>query len=87
VVSTWPEIGDYYLHTDVQEYTEVVQQVEDDRDTRYWFVIDPPTAWTNPDLKAWVETHATLVGVQPLRAPDDQSVWVYLFDPHQPAAY
>jgi mannosyltransferase len=80
VVSTWPEVGDYYLQTDVLRFGKLDPQAIADTRSRNWFVIDPPTSWTNTSLKEWLETHGTLIGVLPIRAPEDESIWVYFVD-------
>lgn len=84
VVTWWPEFGPYYLpETEILPWKEVKQQTVRQSDHRYWFVLDSETIWGNEEMKWWVENHAELIDVLALRTFDDNTLYVYLYDPIQ----
>lgn len=82
VVAFWPEFGPYYLPgKEIVAYQEVTEQMVRQSGQRYWFVLDSETLWSNYELKGWVEQNADLINLLYLRTPDDNALFVYLYDP------
>jgi mannosyltransferase len=82
IVSTWPEIGQYYLDSD-QEIISLAdvnpaQLVSEDR--TLWFVIDSEAVWFAPEIhRQWVENYAELLFVWYLRVREQMNLKVYRF--------
>jgi 4-amino-4-deoxy-L-arabinose transferase-like glycosyltransferase len=87
VVSTWPELGAYYLGTDVKLWQDVDLDTVIDSNKRIWFVVIPDMAWyTNSiDLYWWVEHNCRLTEVLYLRTVDNTNLEIYLCDPSNTA--
>jgi 4-amino-4-deoxy-L-arabinose transferase-like glycosyltransferase len=80
IVTTWPEIGHFYLGSD-QEIIGLadVNPAELARDGRtMWFVIDSEAVWFAPEgHKQWVENNAELLLVWYLRVREQINLKVY----------
>lgn len=83
IVSTWPELGAYYLHQETIPWRDIDLDTVVQSGERVWFVIVPDMAWywKNPDAYWWVVENGELVEVRYLRRLDDASLFIYLYDP------
>jgi 4-amino-4-deoxy-L-arabinose transferase-like glycosyltransferase len=81
LVSTWPEVGNFYMGGDVQRFAEVDPATVAASSTTYWFVVDARTIWTAPVLKNWLEENASLVDRLPLRIPEDEGLLIFRYEP------
>jgi 4-amino-4-deoxy-L-arabinose transferase-like glycosyltransferase len=81
IVSTWQEIGDYYMDEDVITWWDLNTNTVMQNGKRFWFVTDSEVVWVNPELKSWVERNAELIQIRYLRTPQDFSLRVHLYDP------
>jgi len=80
-VSTWEELGAYYLDQEVLSWQDLDPETVIQSGKRYWFVTDTPAVWANERMKLWVEENAELVDVRDLRLPSDPSLRIHLYDP------
>ena len=83
VVSTWPELGDYYLKQDVTLWQDVDAEIVTDSGHRVWFVVIPDMAWFTgtEDFYWWVSHKSRLVKVLYLRTVDNANIEIYIYDP------
>jgi hypothetical protein len=85
LVSTWPELGTYYLDQEFISWQDIDTDTVVQSGKRVWFVIIPAMAWfwQNQDVYWWVSENSELVEVKYLRRQDDASLFIYLHDPAQ----
>ncbi len=84
VVTTWWELGKYYLDGEVISMNELDPVAVVERDQRMWFVDD---GWVNPALSTWLQENGELIDVRDVQMPGKAFVVrVYLYDPEQPRA-
>jgi hypothetical protein len=83
VVSTWPELGDYYLGRETISWKEIDRDAVTQSGKRVWFVIIPEMAWfwKTEDFLWWVTRNSELIDVRYLRLPDNTNLLIYLYDP------
>jgi mannosyltransferase len=82
LVSTWPELGEYYTKQPVVSVAAIDPKSVAAGDRRYWFVIDSEAIWFAPGTtKSWIETNATLKEMRYLRTREALNLRVYLYDP------
>lgn len=84
VVTTFSEIGNYYLkRDDVVRWDDIDQETVESGGRRVWFVIIPDMTWytgTN-DFYWWVSHHTQMIRTLYLRTVDNTNLEIYLFDP------
>lgn len=83
VVSTWQEVGDYYMDRDVISWLDLKPDAVVQSGQRVWFVTDSEVVWINRELKEWVTRNAELVEVKYLRTPQDFALYIQLYDPER----
>lgn len=85
IVSTWPELGEYYLNQDVISWQDTNTADIVQRNQRVWFVVIPDMAWFwgSEDFYWWVANRNELIKVQYLRRRDDANLFIYLHEPTQ----
>jgi hypothetical protein len=81
VVTTRPELGNYYLGQEVLAMKEIAPDAVVASGKRYWFVIDSESVWVTGKIWTWVEQNGELIDVRYLRVPEDISLRTYLYDP------
>lgn len=82
VVTTWPELGRYYIDGEVipMHRLDPLTVVESDR--RMWFVDD---GWVNPALSGWLQENGELIDVLDVQMPGKVfPMRIYLYDPERP---
>lgn len=84
-VSTWPELGNYYLQQETISWQDTNRDDVIARGKRTWFVVIPDMAWFwhSEDFYWWVAHKTQLIDVRYLRRRDDANLYVYLYDPAQ----
>lgn len=80
VVSTRPQLGEYYLEEQVISAWDIDPDIIVRSGERAWFVFDSTMIWTAPIMKSWFEANGNLMDVQYLRVPEDISLSISLFD-------
>lgn len=86
IISTRPEIGQYYLGAGTEITDSQAMDLESELATGQplWFVLDNRT-YVSPDLQAWVDEHTRLQGVRDVSVPGKTyQMRVYLYDPAFP---
>lgn len=79
VVTTWWELGRYYLGADVLTMDQLDPLAVAARGQRMWFVDD---GWVNPTLSKWLQENAELIDVRDVQMPGKVfPMRVYLYDP------
>jgi 4-amino-4-deoxy-L-arabinose transferase-like glycosyltransferase len=79
VVTTWPELGTYYLQEDVIPMYQTDPEAVVQHNKRVWFVDD---GWINPNLYDWLEKNAQLIDILDVHLPGKvYPMRVYLYDP------
>lgn len=83
IVSTWPQIGAYYLGQEVISWQDTGPDAVIQSDKRVWFVIVPDMAWVwnSQRFLWWVQKNCELIDVRYLRRPDNANILIYLCDP------
>jgi 4-amino-4-deoxy-L-arabinose transferase-like glycosyltransferase len=83
VVSTWPELGNYYLQQEIISWQNTNRDDVVARNNRVWFVIIPDMAWFwgSQNFYRWVKNNAELIDVKYLRRQDDANLYIYLYEP------
>jgi mannosyltransferase len=81
VVTSVPEVGNYYLTEKVIGLGDLDVTSVSTESQKYWFVLDSENAWWTPREKLWVENHATLLDVFYLRVRENINLRVYVYDP------
>jgi hypothetical protein len=83
VVSTWPELGNYYLQQEIISWQDTNRDDVVARNNRVWFVIIPDMAWFwgSQNFYRWVKNNAELIDVKYLRRQDDANLYIYLYEP------
>ena len=82
VVTTWWELGRYYLDGEVISMNELNPLAVVERGQRMWFVDD---GWVNPALSTWLQENGELIDVRDVQIPGKVfPMRVYLYDPEQP---
>jgi hypothetical protein len=81
VVTTQPEVASYYLPVPVERFDDLSPAGIVATRARHWFILDARTRWATPGLKAWLEENGTLLAILPRRVPQDQTLFVYRYDP------
>ena len=84
IVSTWPEIGNYYLGDDQEIFrlagTDPAQLALENKPI--WFVIDSEAVWfASSANKQWMENNAELLFVWYLRVREQIDMKVYRYQP------
>jgi mannosyltransferase len=82
IVSTWPEIGQYYLGSDheIASLADINLAQKEGEGRTMWFVIDSEAIWFAPETqRQWVENHAELLFVWYLRVREQMNLKVYRF--------
>ena len=79
IVTTWPEVGAYYLKEDSIPMNEMTPEMVKQSNQRLWFIDD---GWVNPGLYKWLEKNAELKDVLDVHIPGKiYPLRVYLYDP------
>jgi hypothetical protein len=83
IVSTYSELGDYYLDREIISWRETNIDAILNQDERVWFVLIPEMAyaWNSLDFLTWVSDNSELVDIKYLRRPDKTELYIYLYDP------
>ena len=83
VVTTWPELGDYYLDRDVTDWLDVSRDDILASDERVWFVIIPSRTWATgtEGFYNWLIRNTRLVTIIAFRTLDETTLEIYLYDP------
>lgn len=84
VVSTFTEMGNYYLRRDdVVRWDDVNKESIEDSGRRVWFVIIPDMTWYTgtEDVYWWVSHSARMIRTLYLRTVDNMNLEIYLYDP------
>jgi mannosyltransferase len=83
VVSTWPELGNYYLKSDVTLWEDMDLESIQNIGQRVWFVVIPDMAWYTgtEDFYGWVEHNTRMIKTIYIRTVDNTNIEIYLFDP------
>jgi len=87
VLTTQPEMGEYYLQEKVDNVNSfTVTDIERSQQS-FWFVIDESTGYVDPALHAWIKQHSTLVEVLDIHLPAKSiSIRIYRYEPAQKVA-
>lgn len=84
VVSTFSEMGNYYLkRDDVVRWDDINKKTIETSARRVWFVIIPDMTWytgTN-DFYWWVSHSSRMIRTLYLRTVDNTNIEIYLYDP------
>jgi 4-amino-4-deoxy-L-arabinose transferase-like glycosyltransferase len=85
VVSTWPELGAYYMDREVMLWEEMDLDAIKKSEQKIWFVVIPDMAWVTgtEDVYWWVAHNARMIDILYLRTIDNANIEIYLFDPAQ----
>ncbi len=83
VVSTWPELGAYYLDDEVQPMNGLAPEQVRQSGRNYWFVADSEAVWVTGAIWPWVINNAELISVSSPRTVEDNTLWVYRYDPRR----
>lgn len=84
VVSTFSEMGNYYLHRDdVIRWDDINKDTVENSGRRVWFVILPDMTWyTGTEGFYWWVSHNTrMIRTFYLRTVDNAAIEIYLYDP------
>ena len=84
VVSTFPEIGNYYLQRDdVVRWDDINKETIENGGRRVWFVIIPDMTWYTgtQNFYWWVSHNTRMIRTLYLRTVDNTNLEIYLFDP------
>jgi 4-amino-4-deoxy-L-arabinose transferase-like glycosyltransferase len=83
IVSTWPELGNYYLNQEVISWQDIGPDDVEKSSERIWFVVIPDMAWFwgSEDFYWWLTQNGELINVQYLRRLDNTNLFIYLYDP------
>lgn len=83
VVSTWPQLGQYYLNQDILLWEDVDVNYALKSEEKIWFVVIPDMAWYTgtEDLYWWVSHNTRMISSFYLRTVDNTNLEIYLFDP------
>lgn len=83
IVSTWPELGEYYLKQEVISWRDIGPDDVEKSNERTWFVVIPDMAWFwgSEDFYWWLSRNGELINVQYLRRLDNTNLYTYLYDP------
>jgi hypothetical protein len=84
VVSTFSEMGNYYLkRDDVVRWDDSNQQTIESNDRRVWFVIIPDMTWYTgtEDFYWWVSHYTRMIRTLYIRTVDNTNLEIYLYDP------
>jgi hypothetical protein len=83
IVSTWPQLGDYYLNREVIDWLDVDREDVLASDERVWFVVIPSMTWTTGTERFyfWVSRNTRLITILSYRTLDETNLEIYLYDP------
>jgi mannosyltransferase len=83
VVSTWPELGNYYLKQDVLLWQDVNEESILNSENRVWFVVIPDMAWYSgtEDFYWWVSHYTRMIKTIYIRTVDNTNLEIYVYDP------
>jgi hypothetical protein len=84
VVSTFSELGNYYLkREDVVRWDAINQETIERSDRRVWFVIIPDMTWYTgtEDFYWWVSHYTRMIRTLYIRTVDNTNLEIYLYDP------
>lgn len=84
VVSTFSEMGNYYLkRDDVVRWDDINKDTVENNHRRVWFVIIPDMTWYTgtQDFYWWVAHNTRMVRTFYLRTVDNATIEIYLYDP------
>ena len=81
VVTTWQELGRYYLDGEVMSMHELDPLAVVESGQRIWFVDD---GWVNPALFGWLQDNGELIDVLDVQMPGKVfKMRVFLYDPNR----
>lgn len=84
VVSTFSEMGNYYLkRDDVVRWDDINKETVENGGRRVWFVIIPDMTWYTgtDDFYWWVSHYTRMIRTLYLRTVDNTNLEIYLYDP------
>jgi mannosyltransferase len=84
VVSTFTEMGNYYLkRDDVVLWDDVNAEVVENGGRRVWFVVIPDMTWytETQDFYWWVSHYTRMIKTIYIRTVDNTNLEIYLYDP------
>ncbi|HJS20108.1 MAG TPA: glycosyltransferase family 39 protein [Anaerolineales bacterium] len=84
VVSTFSEMGNYYLkRDDVVRWDDINKETIESSGRRVWFVIIPDMTWYTgtEDFYWWVSHYTRLIRTLYIRTVDNTNLEIYLYDP------
>ena len=84
VVSTFSEVGNYYLkRDDVVRWDDISKETIENSGRRVWFVIIPDMTWYTgtQNFYWWVSHNTRMVRTLYLRTVDNTNLEIYLFEP------
>lgn len=82
VLSTRPEIGNYYMGGGVIPINNYYPITITRPNQRMWFIIDEESGWIEPAIYRWIQDNASLIEVVEVQIPGRSlNTRVYLFSP------
>lgn len=84
IVTTFPEIGNYYLERqDVVAWDEMNVESIKNSGQRVWFVVIPDMTWYTgtQDFYWWMQRYTRMIKTLYLRTVDNTNLEIYLYDP------
>jgi hypothetical protein len=81
IVSTRPELGNFYLGEEVQPMKNIDPNQVLQTEKRFWFVTDSESVWVTGPIHMWVIENAGLINIWYLRTPENINLRLYLYDP------
>ncbi len=83
VVTTRPELGEYYMKEELTHVNGLNIDTIGDGNEHIWFVIDNATGWVYPEMKKWVIQNGEFIDIIEVYLPGRSlSIYIYLYDPY-----